>query len=46
MITTYGVGLSLDFFAIEVMNLDNYVYGVSFWVFFGSLVLFLIVSIW
>lgn len=46
MLTAYGVGLSLDFFAIEVMNLESYAYGVSFWVFFSSLILFLVVSVW
>jgi hypothetical protein len=46
MITTYGVGLSLDYFAISVMSLERYAYGVSFWLFFSSLILFLMISVW
>ncbi len=46
MIVAYVVGLTLNYFAMTLMSLDNYKYGVSFWVFFSSLIAFSLTSIY
>lgn len=46
MLITYGIGLSLDYFAISFIPLETFSYGVSFWIFVSSLILFVIVSFW
>jgi hypothetical protein len=46
MIVTYAIGLSLDYFAINIIQLESSGYGISFWIFFSSLVLFVGVSLW
>jgi hypothetical protein len=40
MFITYTVGLTLHLFAMTWIKLEEYQYGVSFWVFFGSLIVF------
>jgi hypothetical protein len=46
MLTTYAIGLSLDYFAITIIQLEHFRYGLSFWIFIGSLLLFVVVSVW
>ena len=41
MFVTYIVGFTLYLMAMVVMKLEDYYYGVSFWVFIASLVLLL-----
>lgn len=50
MIVIYVVGLTLHYFAmVTIVNnkgINDYKYGVSFWVFFGSLLAFGLASVW
>lgn len=46
MLATYGVGITLDYFAITIIKLERFHYGLSFWMFLGSLLLFVVVSLW
>lgn len=46
MVATYGIGLSLNYFAMNLIQLQTYVYGVSFWLFVSSLVVFVAVAVW
>jgi len=46
MVGTYVVGLSLNYFAITLIKVTDYSYGVSFWLFFASLLVFVAVSFW
>jgi hypothetical protein len=46
MVITYVIGISLNYFGISLILLDSYRYGVSFWLFFVSLVIFVGVSVW
>ena len=43
---TYLVALTLSFFAVANMDLVEYTYGASFWVFLGSLVIYALASIY
>jgi len=38
--TTNIVGMTLNYMAMSLIKLEHYNYGVSFWVFFGSLIIF------
>ena len=46
MIFTYLLGISLDYFAMTFIKLQKFTYGLSFWVFVSSLILFVCVSLW
>lgn len=46
MLTAYAIGITLDYFAINFIKLERFKYGVSFWVFVCSLILFVLVSVW
>lgn len=46
MFSTYIIALSLNFFAVANMDLVEYYFGASFWVFLGSLVVFALASIY
>jgi hypothetical protein len=46
MIITYTVGLTLNYFAMTLIQLEEYRYGISFWLFFCSLIVFGLASIW
>lgn len=50
MIVTYIVALTLHYFAMATMvnnnGINDYKYGISFWVFFSSLIAFGLASIW
>lgn len=46
MTSVYIIGLSLDYFAINFIQLEKAKYGISFWMFFSSLLLFVVVSLW
>lgn len=46
MISTYLIGLSLEMFAISLLQIEKANYGVSFYLFLSSLLLFVLVSLW
>jgi hypothetical protein len=46
MVITYVIGVSLNYFAINLISLDGYSYGISFWLFIISLLIFVIASVW
>ena len=46
MTSVYIIGLSLDYFAVNFIELEKGKYGLSFWIFFSSLLLFVVVSLW
>jgi len=45
-ILSYSIGLGLNFFSLTLMKLNDYGYGISFWTFFTSLIVFIICIIY
>ena len=46
MFVTYTVGMTLNYFAMNLIRITDYKYGISFWVFFSSLLIFAFALIW
>ena len=45
-ILSYSIGLGLNFFSLSIMKLNNFEYGISFWTFFASLMVFIVCIIY